>query len=73
MASQPGASSGGQLPSSQASSDDEALIKLSAFLAGKRCPECGMFKEPNKELCVLCAAMDRLKDFVMTSESRRVQ
>ena len=73
MATQPGASSGGQLPSSQASSDDEALMKLSAFLAGKCCSECGMFKEPNRELCVLCTAIDNLKDFVMTSESRRVQ
>ena len=73
MASQPGASSGGQQPSSQGSSDDEALMKLAAILAAKRCPECGMFKEPNKELCVLCTAMDRLKDFVMTSEPRQVQ
>ena len=73
MASQPGASSGGQLPSSQASSDDEALMQLSAFLAGKTCSECGMFKEPNRELCVLCTAIDNLKDFAMTSESRRVQ
>ena len=47
-------------------------MKLSAMLSGKRCSECGMYKEPNRELCVLCTAIDNLREFVQGSESRRV-